>query len=130
MRGGRETISGTVIYEGIYIGGHAGHGSEARGRIILNQDHVYIEALGEKIPYYRIKKLEIMDKERISKLRLLTIGLLAFAWKKHDKYLMIIYEDDIGMEQRPTFNFSNYMEDSAQTQIYLRVVEAKKSQKR
>ena len=88
-----------------YIGGHSIHPTkkEIKTNVILRNDTVFIEKIMLSIPYSKMNTIENMDDEKISKLRVIGLGLIFLPlaivgalWKKRKLYTVIDYNDEIG----------------------------------
>lgn len=78
------------------------------------------------IPYEKIQNVQTMTKKEITAGRIALTGLIGLAWKKKKEYMVITYEDEIGMVQNPVFDLGKKIKE-VQPLIYQKVVEAKKS---
>lgn len=84
-----------------YLGGLSRGRPKQRVRVSVDRDKLLVSygiprlapILGwrESLPLSRIIALEIADKTHATIGRVLATGILAFAWKKHDRMLLIRY---------------------------------------
>ena len=58
-------------------------------------------------------------------MRLLFVGILAFAWKKKQTFMVLTYKDELGMTQNPVFNIAKGKIDEVQPAIYQRMMSAR-----
>lgn len=82
------------------------------------------------IYYDTITNIENMDEKRITKARVIGLGLTvvglipALLWKKRFLYTVITYKDELGMEHGIVIDFHRQAE-KAQQVLYQKMVEAK-----
>lgn len=112
-------------YKATYLGGHSAFPKQMKVHLTLLPDCIEIPEFPAKIPYSKIKNVQSVTKEKLSAMRLLLVGLLAFAWKKKKLYMLLTYEDDAGIEQNPVFDVEKIEE--VQPTIYQRMVAARQS---
>jgi hypothetical protein len=115
-----------------YIGGHTMHPSkkEIKTNVILRNDTVFIEKIMLPIPYSKMITIENMDDEKISKLRVIGLGLIFLPlaivgalWKKRKLYKVINYNDGI-QNQTVIIDFGKNVEKMQQA-IYDKMVESR-----
>ena len=116
---------GNVLLEarGEYLGGHAVHPNKCDVSLSVCENEVYVKPLKMRIPYSAIKEVRNVDKRDVSALRVVALGVVGALWKKKERYLCLIYDDEV-QEENPLFKFDN----SAQVQslIYQQVVKVRK----
>lgn len=118
---GREQYS----YEATYFGGHSAFPKQMKVHLTLFSDCVEIPEFPARIPYSRIKKVQSVTKEELSTMRLMFLGLLAFAWKKKKLYMLLTYIDGAGIEQNPIFDVEKIEE--IQPAIYQMMTQSRPS---
>jgi len=64
-----------------------------------------------------------MTKDKLTAKRFLLVGLLAFAWKKQQLFMILSFEDAPGLEQNPTFAVDKIEE--VQPMIYHKMISAR-----
>jgi hypothetical protein len=98
---------------------------------------MYIEEFRIKVNYSSISNVETMDKERISKLRVVGLGVIfqplaivGALWKKKQRYTVIQYRDeDTNMDQTMIFDCGNNV-DHIQFMLYDLMIKYKKRNKK
>jgi hypothetical protein len=71
-----------------------------------------------------------MSQDKLTKTRLLLTGLFAFAWKKKQMFMLLTYEDDLGITQNPVFHIAKDKINEVQPTIYQRMMNQRMLQKR
>jgi hypothetical protein len=94
-----------------YLGGHPPFGKPYReGGIFITDKRVIFSKASENrifsIPYEDIVDISTETKERLTATRVVLTGLIAFAWKKKEKFLLIEFKNDIGETSKVGFGFS------------------------
>lgn len=106
-----------------YIGGYGAFPEPKYVKMLTYPDHLEVPELGLTIPYNQLRNVQSMTKESLSAARMFLVGLYAFAWKKNKVYLVITFNDEIGIEQNPTFDVDNISE--IQPFLYQQMVNAR-----
>lgn len=115
-----------------YLGGHSMHPAkkEIKTNIILRNDTVFIEKITLPIPYSKMTTIENMDDKKISKLRVIGLGLIFLPlaivgalWKKKKLYTVIEYNDGV-QNQTVVIDFGKNVEKMQQA-IYAKMVESR-----
>ncbi|MEM2127799.1 MAG: hypothetical protein QXH67_06225 [Candidatus Bathyarchaeia archaeon] len=119
-------MSREYAYKAKYLGGHSAFPKSMDVRLILLPDALEIPQFPEKIPYSKIKNVQGVTQEKLTAMRLLFLGVLAFALKKKKLYMILTYEDAAGVEQNPVFDVEKIEE--VQPTIYRRMTAAKSTQ--
>jgi hypothetical protein len=115
-------------YKGKYLGGHSAYPKDMDINLMLNPDYLEIPEFPAMIPYDKITNVQSMSQDKLTKTRLLLTGVFAFAWKKKQMFMVLTYEDDIGIVQNPVFSVNKINE--VQPTIYQRMMNARMMQKR
>ena len=102
-----------------YLGGHSAFPKSKKCKMHLRDDHIELDKLPLKVPYDAISEMKITTSKELSVGRMLLTGMLAFAWKKKKKLLLVSYKDQIGMEQNLVFDSGDL--EKIQPAIYNRV---------
>ncbi len=112
-----------------YKGGHSGLPKETW--VLFNIYPERIEFFTKKergnifsIPYERIQNVQSLTKKEITAGRIALTGLIGLAWKKKKEYMVITFEDEVGMAQNPVFDLGKKIKE-VQPAIYQKVVDAK-----
>jgi hypothetical protein len=71
-----------------------------------------------------------MSQDKLTKTRLLLTGIFAFAWKKKQMFMVLTYEDDLGIIQNPVFHIEKDKINEVQPTIYQRMMNAKMLEQR
>ena len=66
-----------------------------------------------------------MSQDKLTAARLLLVGLFAFAWKKKQMFMVLTYEDDLGLVQNPVFHIKKNKINEVQPTIYQRMMNAR-----
>lgn len=95
-----------------YLGGHPDILKQTSGNITtLREGLSFKEAWPFKgnllIPYDEITAVDSDTAEHLSLGRMLFVGILAFAWKKKEKFLKITYKDKTGFDSSVVFGKLN-----------------------
>lgn len=115
-----------------YLGGHSMRPAkkEIKTNVILRNDTAFIEKITLPIPYSQIITIENMDDKKISKLRVIGLGLIFLplaivgdVWKKKKLYTVIEYNDGV-QNQTIVIDFGKNVEKMQQA-IYAKVVESR-----
>jgi hypothetical protein len=108
-----------------YVGGYGAYPEPQDVLMLTYPDHLEVPELGLTIPYNQLQNVQSMTEERYKAGRFFLVGLYAFAWKKRTPYLIITFNDVIGIEQNPVFDlFDNISE--VQLFLYQQMVNARK----
>ena len=111
-------------YKAKYLGGHSAFPKQMDVHLNLLSDYIEIPEFPLRIPYVKIRNVQSLTQEKLSAMRLLLVGLLAFAWKKKKLYMLLTFEDEAGVEQNPVFDVDKIEE--VQPAIYNRMLAVKK----
>lgn len=114
---------GKVGYKAKYLGGHGAFPKSMDCRINLMDSYVEIPEFPLQIPYANITNIQSQTQEKITAMRFLLTGLLAFAWKKKRLYMVLTYKED-NIEQNMIFDVDKIEE--VQPSIYRQMIAAKK----
>ena len=117
-------------YKAKYLGGHSGYPKEMEVNLALNPDYLEIPEFPTMIPYLNITNVSSMSQDKLTKTRLLLTGLFAFAWKKKQMFMLLTYEDDLGITQNPVFHIAKDKINEVQPTIYQRMMNQRMLQKR
>jgi hypothetical protein len=112
-------------YKAKYLGGHSAYPKNMDVNLILMPDYLEIPKFPVQIPYGKIKNVQGMTQEKLTAARVMLLGLLAFAAKKKKLFMVLTYEDEVGIEQSPVFDVDKIEE--VQPVIYQRMLNARKS---
>lgn len=110
-------------YKAKYLGGHSAYPKDMDVRLILNPDNLEIPEFPVMVPYQKITNVQSMSQDKLTAKRLLLVGIFAFAWKKKQMFMVLTYEDDLGITQNPVFKVDKLNE--VQPTIYQRMMNAK-----
>jgi len=91
--------------------------------INLMPNYLEIQEFPAFIPYENIINVQSMSQEKLSAMRLLLVGIFAFAWKKKKQFMVLTYKDDAGIEQNPVFDMKKIEE--VQPAIYRKMIAAR-----
>ena len=94
----------------IYAGGHAAYAKKHNGKLILTSTTLIFQEkkgkLNLEIPLAKIKNIGIKTASEISRLSTFVVGpLWSMGFPMKSKFVIIEYEDEIGMKQMPLFDF-------------------------
>jgi hypothetical protein len=107
-----------------YLGGYAAYPEPLDVLMLTYFDHLEVPELGLTIPYNQLQNVQSMTEEKYKASRFFLVGFYAFAWKKRYAYLVITFNDVIGIEQNPVFDvFDNISE--IQPFLYQQMVNAR-----
>jgi hypothetical protein len=81
-----------------YIGGYKAAPKSKNTSVLFFPDRIEIKEIGLTIPFRSIINVENQDAERITKTRVLLLGLIGVFWKK--RYLYTVLEYDDGLEKQ------------------------------
>lgn len=118
-----------------YLGGHSMHPAkkEIKANVILRNDTVFIEKITLPIPYSQMITIENMNDKKISKLRVIGLGLIFLPlaivgalWKKKKLYTVIEYNDGV-QNQTVVIDFGKNVEKMQQA-IYAKMIESRSRQ--
>ena len=105
------------MYNAKYLGGHAAFAKEAVGKLYLYpqpDNKVVFESrlVNMQIPLSSVTDSKVVTEKELSAARVFLVGILAFAWKKKTRMLLIEYKDNLGSTQTPIFE-PQKVEDAA-----------------
>ena len=120
-RGGPE-----FAYKAKYLGGHSAFPKSMDVHLNLMPENLVIPEFPLEISYGKIKNVQGMTQEKLTATRLFLLGLFAFALKKKKLYMVLTYEDEVGIEHNPVFDLKKIEE--VQPVIYQRMINARKQQ--
>ena len=124
-----EQLEGALlVVDGEYLGGSGAYPSKNKIMLSVGQNEVYVHPWKLHIPYSSIKEVKNIDNSNMSALRVVVLGVAGALWKKKERYLCLVYNDEV-QEQNPVFKFDKDKLEKVQTLIYQQVVKAKKLQK-
>ncbi len=124
-----EQLEGALlVVDGEYLGGSGAYPSRNQITLSVGQNEVYVHPWKLHIPYSSIKEVKNIDKSHMSALRVVVLGVAGALWKKNDRYLCLVYNDEV-QEQNPVFKFDKDKLEKVQTLIYQQVVKARQLQK-
>ena len=75
-------------YKAKYMGGHSAYPKEMDVSLILNPESLDIPEFPTQIQYPSITSVQSVGKDKLSAMRLLFVGILAFAWKKKQTFMV------------------------------------------
>ena len=105
-------------YKAKYMGGHSAYPKPMDVSIIVNPEFLEIPEFPARIAYSAISSVQSVGKDKLSAMRLLFVGILAFAWKKKQTFMVLTYKDEIGMTQNPVFDIAKGKVNEVQPVIY------------
>lgn len=120
-----------------YIGGHSMNPTkkELNTTLEMRDTSIFIEKISLSIPYRDMENIENMSKERISKLRVIGLGLIFLPlaivgalWKKKKLYTVIEYNDKI-QQQKIVLDFGKNV-GKMQQAIYAKMIESRSRNKK
>jgi hypothetical protein len=117
-------------YKAKYLGGHSAYPKEMDVNLALNPDYLGIPEFPAMVPYPKITNVQSMSQDKLTKTRLLLTGIFAFAWKKKQMFMVLTYEDDLGIVQNPVFHIEKDKINEVQPTIYQRMMNAKMLEQR
>jgi hypothetical protein len=117
-------------YKAKYLGGHSAYPKEMDVNLALNPDYLGIPEFPAMVPYPKITNVQSMSQDKLTKTRLLLTGIFAFAWKKKQMFMVLTYEDDLGIIQNPVFHIEKDKINEVQPTIYQRMMNAKMLEQR
>jgi hypothetical protein len=117
-------------YKAKYLGGHSGYPKAMDVNLALNPDHLEIPEFPVMVPYHKITNVQSMSQDKLTAARLLLVGLFAFAWKKKQMFMVLTYEDELGLIQNPVFHIEKDKINEVQPTIYQRMMNARILQQR
>jgi hypothetical protein len=96
------------MYNAKYLGGHAAFAKDAVGKLYLYpapDNKVVFESrlVNMQIPLSSVTDSKVVTEKELSAGRVLLVGILAFAWKKKTRMLLIEFKDNLGSTQTPVF---------------------------
>jgi hypothetical protein len=107
-----------------YIGGHKAFPKSKNTNVLIFSDKIEVEKLGLSIPYKSITNIENTNAERITKTRVLLLGIAGLLWKK--KYLYTIMEYDEGIDKQTIILDFHRNVDKVQPLIYRKMLDSRK----
>lgn len=113
---------GKVGYKAKYLGGHGAFPKSMDCRINLMDSYIEIPEFPLQIPYANVVNIQSQTQEKITAMRLLLTGLLAFAWKKKKLYMVLTYKEN-SIEHNMIFDVDKIEE--VQPAIYRQMMAAK-----
>ena len=116
-------------YKAKYLGGHSAYPKEMDVNLALNPDYLGIPEFPAMDPP-KITNVQSMSQDKLTKTRLLLTGIFAFAWKKKQMFMVLTYEDDLGIIQNPVFHIEKDKINEVQPTIYQRMMNAKMLEQR
>lgn len=117
-------------YKAKYLGGHSAYPNQMDVNLALNPDYLEIPEFPVMIPYPKITNVQSMSQDKLTAKRLLLVGIFAFAWKKKQMFMVLTYEDDLGLTQNPVFHIEKDKINEVQPSIYQRMMNARMLQQR
>jgi hypothetical protein len=117
-------------YKAKYLGGHSAYPKEMDVNLALNPDYLEIPEFPAMVPYPKITNVQSMSQDKLTAKRLLLTGIFAFAWKKKQMFMVLTYEDDLGLVQNPVFHIEKDKINEVQPTIYQRMMNARMMQQR
>lgn len=120
---GRPVNPGIFLAD--YIGGYAAYPEPKVVRILTYPNRLEVRELGLTIPYNQLQNVQTMTKESLTAGRMLLVGIYAFALKKRTNYLVITFNDVVGIEQSPAFDLFGKISE-IQPLLYEQMVNARK----
>lgn len=87
-----------------YVGGYGEYPEPLFVLMLTYPDHLEVPELELTIPYDQLQNVQSMTKEDLTLGNMILFGLYAFAMKKQTDYLVITFNDVIGIEQNPVFD--------------------------
>jgi hypothetical protein len=112
-----------------YVGGHKAFPKKSHTKVGIYSDRLELTNPSILIPYSSIKNIENMDDKKISKLRVVVLGLVFLPlaivgalWKKKMLYTVIQYNDETD-EQTIILDFGKKIEE-IQPLVYQKMLSA------
>jgi hypothetical protein len=103
-----EYIDGEPIKPGEftaqYVGGYGAYPEPLYVLMLTYPGHLEVPELGLTIPYDQLQNVQSMTKKDLSLGNVMLFGLWGFAMKKRTDYLIITFNDVVGIEQNPVFD--------------------------
>ncbi|WXG39854.1 MAG: hypothetical protein WED07_03355 [Candidatus Freyarchaeum deiterrae] len=95
-------------YNAKYLGGHAAFAKDAVGILYLypGPDFKVVfesKTVNIQIPLSSVTDSKIVTEKELSAARVFLVGILAFAWKKKNRMLLVEFKDNLGSTQTPVF---------------------------
>jgi len=87
-----------------YVGGYGAYPEPLYVLMLTYSDHLEVPELGLTMPYDQLQNVQSMTKEDLSLGNVMLFGLWGFAMKKRTDYLIITFNDVVGIEQNPVFD--------------------------
>ncbi len=91
-------------YKAKYLGGYAAYPDPKDVKMLIYHDHLEVPELELTIPYKKLQNIQSASKESLTATRMFLVGAFAFALKKKRLYLVVTFNDVIGIEQNPVFD--------------------------
>lgn len=88
-------------------------------------DHLEVPELELTIPYDQLQNVQSMTKEDLTLGSMILFGLYAFAMKKRTDYLVITFNDVVGIEQNAVFDLFGKISE-IQPFLYEQMINARK----
>ena len=107
-----------------YIGGHKAFPKSKDTHVLIFSNKIEVEKIGLSIPYKSMITIENADAERITKTRVLLLGIAGLLWKK--KYLYTIVEYDDGIDKQTILLDFHRDVDKVQALIYRKMLDFRK----
>jgi|ERR1019366_9883383 hypothetical protein len=114
-------------YKAKYLGGHSGYPNEMDVNLALQPDYLEIPEFPAMIPYGNITNVASTSQDKIAASRLILGPLF---WKKKQMFMVLTYEDDLGLLQNPVFHIEKDKINEVQPSIYQRMMNARMMQQR
>jgi hypothetical protein len=118
-----ESQAKPVQYEAKYLGGYGAYPEPKDVKILTYHDYLEVPELLLTLPYDQLQNVQSMTEEKLKASRMFLVGIYAFAWKKQEVYLVITFNDAIGIEQNPAFDVERI--SSIQPFLYYKMVNAR-----
>ena len=108
-----------------YVGGYAEYPETLLVLMLTYPDHLEVLELGLTLPYDQLQNVQSMTKEELTLGNMILFGLFAFAMKKRTDYLVITFNDVVGIEQNLAFDLFGKISEM-QPFLYEQMVNARK----
>ena len=119
---------GLLRVNGEYLGGHAAYPSRCPISLTIDKSEVLVHPLNMHIPFSAIKEVKNIDESQMSALRVVALGVAGALWKKKERYLCLVYNDEL-QEENPVFKLGISDLEKVQSLVYEQVVKARQLQK-
>jgi hypothetical protein len=107
-----------------YIGGHKAFPKSKDTSVLIFSDKIEVEKLGLSIPYKSMINIENSNAEKITKTRVVLLGIVGLLWKKKYLYTIVDYDDGID-KQSVVLDFHRDV-DKVQPLLYHKMLDARK----